>query len=38
VARHIIVFGLNRYAVAIRTAFSSYVGLYLGLTLRLFPK
>ena len=38
VARHIIVFGLNRYAVAIRTTFSSYVGIYLGLTLRLFPK
>jgi hypothetical protein len=30
--------GLNRYAVAIRTTFSSYVGIYLGLTLRLFPK
>jgi transposase len=38
VARHIIVVGLNRYAVAIRTTFSSYVGIYLGLTLRLFPK
>src|SRR5260370_6024607 len=25
-------FGLNRYAVAIRTTFSSYVGIYLGLT------
>jgi len=38
VARHIIVVGLNRYAVAIRTTFSSYVGIYLGFTLRLFPK